>query len=135
MGGVYSETVLKELAAGVQGLLPEWGLSGTLRLLTISENATYLLDGPHGRTVFRVHRPGYHSEDEIRSELAWIEALRAQGIVETPAILPTRDGARVRAFDHGDELRHVVAFAFAATTALAEPGAPPKSGGGGGPCA
>ncbi|WP_425053050.1 phosphotransferase enzyme family protein [Psychromarinibacter sp. S121] len=113
MGGVYSETVLAELAAGVEGLLPEWGLSGDLRLLTISENATYLLEGLAGRTIFRVHRPGYHTEDEIRSELSWIEALRTAGVVETPAILPTRDGARVLAFDHGDEVRNVVAFAFA----------------------
>jgi Ser/Thr protein kinase RdoA (MazF antagonist) len=41
--------------------------------------------------VLRVHRPRYRSDDEIRSEAAWMRALAAAG-VETPALRPTQDG-------------------------------------------
>lgn len=86
-----------------------------LTLLTISENATYRLDdaGTGPSSVLRVHRPGYHSLDAIRSELAWVRALRADGVVSTPAVLPALDGSLVTAGTHPDgERRHVVRFAW-----------------------
>lgn len=54
-------------------------LDTPLRLLSLSENATYLVcdDDP---IVLRVHRPGYHSLEAIRSELAgWRPAHRNRG--------------------------------------------------------
>jgi Ser/Thr protein kinase RdoA (MazF antagonist) len=63
--------------------------------------------------VLRVHRPGYHSRAAIESELAWIDALRADGVVATPAPLAARDGERVVVGRHPDgEARHVVRFAW-----------------------
>ena len=57
--------------------------------LTVSENATFRVDAAgQPAAVLRVHRPGYHTADEIRSELAWIEALRQAGAVPTAAPLP-----------------------------------------------
>ena len=55
-------------------------LDTPLQLLSLSENATYLVcdDDP---IVLRVHRPGYHSLEAIRSELVWMGALRAQTAV------------------------------------------------------
>src|SRR4051812_11954522 len=52
--------------------LPAYGRDphAGVRLLSLSENATYLVDGDDPM-VLRVHRPGYHSLDAIRSELAW----------------------------------------------------------------
>ncbi|SIR42844.1 Ser/Thr protein kinase RdoA involved in Cpx stress response, MazF antagonist [Rhizobium sp. RU20A] len=111
---LYDEDFLSRLAAGVQGLGPVWGVSGdaTLRLLTISENATFLFEDPAtGRKlVVRVHRPDYHTEAEILSELAWIEALRAEGVVATPKPVAAEDGALLQRFSDGDSLRHAVAF-------------------------
>ena len=67
-----------------------------ITLLNVSENGTFRLDDPEaGRSVLRVHRSGYHSEQAIRSELAWVQALRSEGIVRTPAHLPAADGASV----------------------------------------
>lgn len=85
-----------------------------LVLLNISENATYAVDDPvAGRSVLRVHRPGYHSRAAIESELAWIDALRADGVVATPAVLPARDARRVVVGRHPDgEERYVVRFAW-----------------------
>lgn len=86
-----------------------------LRLLNISENATYLITPPTGpKRVLRVHRPKYHSVEGIRAELAWIESLLASGIVKTAQPIPTMDGAMVGLLSI-PELpvpRHCVLFEF-----------------------
>src|SRR5262249_59022769 len=65
----------------------------TVRLLNVSENATYLIDDPGAApSVLRVHRLGYHTRAEIASELAWMDALRAEAGVRTPPGLPTPGG-------------------------------------------
>ncbi|MCK8615189.1 phosphotransferase enzyme family protein [Gordonia sp. C13] len=77
--------------------LPLYGLgpSTTLRLLSLSENATYLAEDHARRLVVRVHRPGYHSVEAIRSELRWMAALGAETPVSTPAPVAAVDGAEV----------------------------------------
>ena len=48
----------------------------SVELLNVSENATFLVSDPgSGPSVLRVHRLGYHTEPEIASELAWMDAL------------------------------------------------------------
>jgi Ser/Thr protein kinase RdoA (MazF antagonist) len=67
-----------------------------VELLNVSENATFLVSDPEtGPSVLRVHRLGYHTELEIASELAWMEALRGEAGVRTPRVLPARDGRRI----------------------------------------
>lgn len=85
-----------------------------MSLLTISENATFRADDPERDTplILRVHRPAYHTRAEIESELAWITALRASDVVDTPAPIPTLSGARLAEFRHGKDIRNVAAFAF-----------------------
>ena len=58
----------------------------TLRLLNLSENATYAVeDAATGdRSILRVHRRDYHRRHEIESELDWLAALRGDGIVTVP---------------------------------------------------
>lgn len=112
---LYQDAFLARLEAGVRGTLPSWGLpeDAAVRLLTISENATYLAEGADGaRLVIRVHRPAYHTQAEIASELAWISALRDSGTVVTPRPVPGLDGRLLHAFDDGGQVRHVVAFEF-----------------------
>ena len=68
----------------------------SVELLNVSENATFLVSDPEaGPSVLRVHRLGYHAEQEIASELAWMDALRAEAGVRTPRVLPAADGRRV----------------------------------------
>ncbi len=76
--------------------LPSYGRDpdAPLRLLSLSENATYLVDDDDP-IVLRVHRADYHSLQAIRSELAWMAALREQTDVVTPRLIPARDGADV----------------------------------------
>jgi Ser/Thr protein kinase RdoA (MazF antagonist) len=57
------------------------------------ENMTFRVDaGPGGRFALRVHQARYRSDDEIRSELAFMGALRERG-VRTPEVVPARDGS------------------------------------------
>jgi Ser/Thr protein kinase RdoA (MazF antagonist) len=91
------------------------GPDATLELLNISENATYLVDDPAGgRTILRVHRRGYHNHAQISSELAWLDALRADAGIRTPRVIPGRDGERVVTLPDGDgssdNSRHAVMF-------------------------
>jgi len=116
MAGLYDDAFIERLRAGAAAAAPAWGLSPQTRvsLLTVSENATFRADDPArpDPVILRVHRPGYHSRAEIDSELAWIEALRADAVVDIPAPLAAGDGGRLATFDLDGEARAVAAFAF-----------------------
>jgi Ser/Thr protein kinase RdoA (MazF antagonist) len=85
-------TRLAQRALAAYGCHP----AAEVRLLNVSENATYLVEDPDsGRSVLRVHRLGYHSDAEIESELAWMDALRAEAGVRTPRVMAATDGRRV----------------------------------------
>ena len=95
----------------------------SVELLNVSENATFLVSDPDtGPSVLRVHRLGYHTEQEIASELAWMDALRAEAGVRTPRVLPAADGRRVVTVPEagGAAERYCVRFEFLPGT---EPGA------------
>jgi Ser/Thr protein kinase RdoA (MazF antagonist) len=86
-----------------------------VRLINVSENATFLVTAPGAEPcILRVHRLGYHTEQEIESELAWMDALRAEAGVRTPRVLPAADGRRVVtvAEPGSGERRHCVRFEF-----------------------
>jgi Ser/Thr protein kinase RdoA (MazF antagonist) len=86
-----------------------------IELLNISENATFAVTDPEtGPSVLRVHRLGYHSQQEIASELAWMDALRAEAGVRTPRVLAATDGRRVvTVAERGrTTTRHCVRFEF-----------------------
>lgn len=94
-------------------------------LVNVSENLTYRVDDRRtGRSVaLRVHRPDYHSEAAIESELCWMDALREDGAAEPPRPVRARDGARVvTVVDARGRARHAVAFEWL-------PGRAPDPGG------
>lgn len=125
MGGLYDPEFVERLRRGVDALLPRWGFGATASatLLTVSENATFRVNGADGAplAVVRVHRPAYHRVEEIESELAWIEALRADAVVATPEPYRLLDGGRIAGFEDVGEIRQAVAFGFV-------PGAEPEPG-------
>jgi len=76
-----------------------------LKLLQHAENTTYRVDLPvdsvrenegdlyvSGRYLLRVHRIGFHSADELRSELAWLAALRRDLGLPVPEPVRTPGG-------------------------------------------
>ncbi len=114
MGGVTSADGLAGLDGTVGAALAAYDLGGEPRatLLHVSENVTYQVTDAAGgrRWALRLHRPGYHGVAEIRAELAWVEALRADAVVRTPAVVPTRTGAPVATVHAGPVERHAVLF-------------------------
>jgi len=117
MSGAYPPKVVAELERMVAVSLPQWSLSPrtAVSVLNLSENATFALSDPEdGRElVLRVHRVGYSSPEEIRSELAWIEALRMEQVVETATPVAGRDGEPLQTLASlpGAPSRLAVAFA------------------------
>jgi len=98
----------------------ELGASATVTLCNVSENHTYRVDDPVSGRAFalRVHRPGYRTAQQIESELMWLDALRADGVVETPQVVAADDGARVVSVSVPDmPARNVVLFEWVAGTA------------------
>jgi len=83
-----------------------------LRLLNLSENATYAVEEPGcgHRSILRVHRKDYHRVDQIESELMWLDALRRDSDVTVPTVIPAQDGRRVVTVEHDGDERYVVHF-------------------------
>src|SRR5271154_2467402 len=92
--------VMDRVTACARAALHRYGChpDASVELLNVSENATFLVSDPGARpSVLRVHRLGYHSEQAIASELAWMDALRAEAGVRTPRVLPAAGGRRILA--------------------------------------
>jgi Ser/Thr protein kinase RdoA (MazF antagonist) len=104
---------LQELAAAALANY-EVGAPEPPVLINLSENATYRIDDPASgrRWALRVHREGYHSKSAIASELAWLQALRRDGVVTTPIPVAGRNGELIQMAGHPAmrRLRNVVLF-------------------------
>ncbi|MGC2403736.1 MAG: phosphotransferase [Acidobacteriaceae bacterium] len=62
-------------------------------LVSRSENETYRVEAPSGRLwALRLQRPGYQSIRSLASEIAWLVALRDEGVVATPVPVAGRNG-------------------------------------------
>jgi Ser/Thr protein kinase RdoA (MazF antagonist) len=122
---IHDEATLRALKHAVLDALPVWSLPPTthIELLNVSENVTFFLyDGRNDRRlVLRVHRPGYHTAAEIRSELRWITALREQAVIATPAPVIGVNGdplypLHLRSRVISDRIRSFAAYSLSAPT-------------------
>jgi Ser/Thr protein kinase RdoA (MazF antagonist) len=115
-GGEYAPEIVADLERMALQGLTRWELPAdtAITLLNLSENATFALRDPRrGRDlILRLHRIGYSSATEIRSELQWIEALRRDRVIETAAPIGGRDGEWVQTLESpsGRPPRHAVVF-------------------------
>jgi len=74
---------------------PLWGLSpDAITLAAQRENAVWRAEGAGGPYALRLHRPGYRTADELRSELEWM-AMLARGGLAVPRPVPSRNGRLV----------------------------------------
>jgi Ser/Thr protein kinase RdoA (MazF antagonist) len=92
--------ILLELAEAATALypLPE---KLSVKLINLSENATYKVEATDGRSwALRIHRDGYHSKAGIASELAWLTDLRNTGVVTTPRPVKGKDGGIIQQLGH-----------------------------------
>jgi len=70
-----------------------WGLSGQrLELVMYRENAVFRVETSDKRSAaLRVHRPGYHDEAALQSELVWMDYLAKAGLA-SPSPIADRKG-------------------------------------------
>lgn len=108
------EAVLREYDPFARAALGPFGFASdaAITLLSLSENATYRVDdAAAGRAaVLRVHRTGYHPPGAIVSELAWLQALRRDEGLLTPAVYRSVDGREVVDIEIGSVTRQTVLF-------------------------
>lgn len=85
----------KRYEALVRAALPLWDIdrNSALSLLKLRENAVYAVTNraENEKLVVRVHRAGYHTDAELRSEWQWITGLREYGVL-TPELHCSRNG-------------------------------------------
>lgn len=95
--------------------LESWdmGPEAELELIKIRENAVFRVAHGGSRYVLRIHRFGYHTDDALRSEFQWMEALSRDGI-PTPRVIRTRNGEPFirAAVNQVPEPRQVALFAW-----------------------
>jgi len=95
-GELTHEELLRQLQILAERAVKRYGLPDdvTVKLINVSENATYCVADSAGRQkwALRVHREGYHSRTAIASELAWLAALGQDGAVTTPTPVRGLDG-------------------------------------------
>ena len=83
----------ERLRALAREALLGWGVRDCEpEILKVRENAVFRVQAADADdAVLRVHRHGYHSDAALCSELAWLEALNADGIA-VPAVIPSTAG-------------------------------------------
>lgn len=69
-----------------------------IKLLNYSENATFLVENLNNnqKYILRVARPGYHSREEIESEIFWQRSVAYHTDVEVSLPIPGADGNYVQ---------------------------------------
>ncbi len=85
-----------------------------INLVNLSENATYKVEhlSSGQRWALRIHRPGYHSQNAIASEIAWLVDLRKKGVVSTPVPVKGANGEFIQVVSHTQQVgsRHIVLY-------------------------
>ena len=103
----FSLADIEDLATAA---LERWGVRNlSPQLLKHRENTVYRVEDPSGDpAVLRVHRPGYHDETAILSELLWMTQLSSNGI-DLPRPIPAEDGRLLVSVgtDHSTDKRYV----------------------------
>jgi Ser/Thr protein kinase RdoA (MazF antagonist) len=95
---------LEALTARAEQALAAWGLDAqTPSLLKFRENAVFRIRLANGQpAALRLHRPGYHDEAALVSELAWMAALGEAGL-RVPVPFATADGRHVVGLPESDD--------------------------------
>lgn len=84
---------LQNFETAASDALRHWDLQGAdLNLVKQPrENAVFAVERNGDRYAIKLHRLGYHTDEELRSEYQWIKALADYGI-SVPSIVPAKSG-------------------------------------------
>ncbi|MEP4196985.1 MAG: phosphotransferase [Aliishimia sp.] len=83
----------------VERALDQWDMTGApYELVAARENAVFKIDGANGCFALRLHRQGYRTDAELRSELHWMKAV-SDGGIEVPVPVPSQQDDVLRTLD------------------------------------
>jgi Ser/Thr protein kinase RdoA (MazF antagonist) len=100
-----SEEQIQALTELARSALPAWGLpvDSSIKLLAERENVVFVVTTADGeRFALRVHRAGYHSDAQLRSQVTWARALQRDGVVHTADVVDTTHGEPFAVASHPD---------------------------------
>lgn len=123
-------SLLSTLEKRAAEILPRWKLPAISPVLVkYRENAVFRvarLDG--GLAGLRLHRPGYHDEQALRSEMLWLSALHRAGL-SVPEPIATIDGDLIVRVDIDETLvQHADLLNWLPGKPLGESGKPLEHG-------
>jgi Ser/Thr protein kinase RdoA (MazF antagonist) len=108
---------ISDFASAARQAASHYGFSDRARLehYALTENPTFKVteDGGPAPIVVRLYRPDSKSAAEVRSELAWMTALREEAGLPVAEVAKAADGATVRTVDGGSAPVLATAFAWA----------------------
>lgn len=89
-----SEQQLDQLKLLLIDSLDAWDLGPlqSIDVLAERENAVFAVRTDRGQFAARVHRAGYHTDAQLRSQVDWMRAVQQQGVVDTADVVDTVDG-------------------------------------------
>ena len=104
--GPPDESLIEPIRDVAAQALQDWGIAGAqLQLIKHRENTVFKVMATDGRCfALRVHQAGLHSDDALRSELTWMQALRDDEFA-VPQVLPTSNGGLFTVAGDGDDAR------------------------------
>jgi len=97
-----NDPVLISLRALAEEAIKQWNIKvESFKLIKHRENTVYKVNASNGCSyALRVHRYGYHTDDELRSEITWMRALQAGSGIDTPNVVRTRASEDFINFTH-----------------------------------
>lgn len=100
-----------EATTYAKAALGAWDLpDGTPRLIKNRENAVFEVVGPNGiRAALRLHRPGYQTDEAIRSELIWTQELGKVGM-QLPRPLSSKSGDLISFVPEAGRMASIVSW-------------------------
>ncbi len=115
---------IEKLTRRATDALRHWDLPAQVpELLKYRENAVFKVRLPFGEAAaLRLHRPGYHSEAAMRSELAFMKLLGDHGL-DVPKPIPTKTGTLLAPVA-GEETQFVDLIGWVAGRQVGESGKP-----------
>jgi Ser/Thr protein kinase RdoA (MazF antagonist) len=115
---------IEDLTRRATFALSHWGLPAQVpELIKYRENAVFKVQLESGEpAALRLHRPGYHSEAALRSELAFMRVLGDRGL-DVPKPIATKTGAFLAPVA-GEETQFVDLIGWVAGRQVGESGKP-----------
>lgn len=101
----------QEAIAFAKAALTAWDLPEcTPRLIKNRENAVFEIRAANGdRAALRLHRPGYQTDDAIRSELVWTQELDKAGM-RLPRPIPSKSGDLISLVPEANRMASIVSW-------------------------